>query len=94
MAKLSARGAHKVTEESIDLPTDIEGVGGYIRYTFALRSDGVILRCSQFPFHPHGSYDRRRSTYTIVARIKKGADQRAVFDKFVTSRRARYGITA
>lgn len=88
MAKISARGARKLAEQSIDMPMD-ERVGGVARLFLVLRSDGVILRATSFPHHPHGAYDRKRTGYTIAARIKPGADMQVVFDRYVERKRAK-----
>lgn len=67
MAKISANGAVKLAEAHLDTidPEDI-GVGGMWRTIYVLRSDGVVLRATQFPQHPNGAYDRKRQGYKRV----------------------------
>jgi hypothetical protein len=78
MAKISARGAVKLAEATQDIPADDMGsVGGTIRVFYVLRSDGVVLRATSFPFHPGGSYDRKRSSYAVTGRMLKSTATRA-----------------
>jgi hypothetical protein len=86
MAKISARGATKLAEASIDMPFD-QSVGGVARLFYVLRSDGAILKATSFPNHPRGAYDRKRTGYTIIAKIKPGNDIHEVFNKYVARNR-------
>lgn len=88
MAKISANKGSKVAERSIDRVAG-DSHGGVLRIWYVLTSDGRILRASSYPLAPN-DYDRKRSSYTIAARIK--ADHtRPLLDVFnaYVDRRAR-----
>jgi len=85
MAKISARGAHKVCENSVDIDRSSDDIGSFLgpvaRVHYVLRSDGKILRAIAYP-QATTAYDRKRGGYTIVATIKPGYDMREVFDRY------------
>ena len=93
MAKISANGAVKLAEAHLDTYDDEDiGVGGMWRTIYVLRSDGVVLRATQFPQHPNGAYDRKRSAYKVQGRFTKAIGHDALlaaFERFA----ARKGAT-
>lgn len=89
MAKISARGATKVAEAHFDF-TDSTSV---VRYFYVLRSDGVILKATSWP-NAATAYDRKRTGYSIAAKVKPVNDKLDVFTKFVNRRAARLGTVA
>jgi hypothetical protein len=89
MAKISARGATKVTEAHFDF-TDSTSV---VRYFYVLRSDGAILSANAWP-NAESAYDRKRTGYSIAAKIKPGNDNLDVFNRYVNKRAARLGTVA
>ena len=101
MAKISARGCHKLAEVTRDVDilkmrSEAFGItegdkswsdacGGTIRYFYVLRSDGQILQASSYPFHPGGSYYRKRGGYSLwksfsAAAVTKG--EQYLIDQF------------
>jgi hypothetical protein len=68
MAKISARGAVKLAEAHLDMESS-DWPGGVARTIYVLRSDGVVLRATQFPQHPQGAYDRKRTGYVKVGKL-------------------------
>jgi hypothetical protein len=87
MAKISAHGSHKVTERSFDVysGTHSDFLGSVTRYIFVLRSDGAILRATSWP-EAETSYDRKRTGYSLIAKIKPGRDRLEAFNRFVDRR--------
>lgn len=83
MAKISAHGATKTAELTSDVTNGVPSTGGIVRYIHVLRSDGAILRSSSFPQHPHGSVNRKRSTYRKVAQVSVSATEpQRVFEAY------------
>lgn len=82
MAKISARGAHKVASASKRWSDD-DGYEHKLR--LALRSDGKILRAHDLLLPTMAKYGSRgwnRGAYSIAATIKAGADPLAVFTAY------------
>lgn len=87
MAKISAHGSTKLAEGFYDF--NYGGSLGAVRTFYVLRSDGVILRASSYPFAQR-AYDRKRSGYTVAGRFKPGKDVSVErFQEFVSRRAAR-----
>lgn len=93
MAKISARGATKVAEAHFDFTDSFAGTTHVVRYFYVLRSDGAILSANAWP-NAESAYDRKRTGYSIAAKVKPGNDNLAVFTKFVNRRAARLGTVA
>lgn len=76
MAKISAHNSFKLAESWFDITSyggDHEvdrNVGGVVRRFYVLRSDGKVLAASSFPKHPGGSYDRKRTGYSVAGTLK------------------------
>jgi hypothetical protein len=96
MAKMSARGAHKVVGYVYDV-TDAEqrARGERMELTYALRSDGKVLRKIDF-IYPPGNYAGARSYrqaggYSIYGAVKDKANIRAGFERFIAKVTAKRG---
>ena len=89
MAKISARGAVKLAEATMDEESS-DWPGGVARTFYVLRSDGTILRASSFPNHPGGSYDRKRTAYTVMGKLKActTAEKHEAFARYIARKGA------
>lgn len=91
MAKISAHNARKLAELVVPYHrgSPDEYFGGTTEYIYVLTSDRRILRSFRYP-EARSSYDRKRSGYKLVAKVKPTAeDPMKVFRTYV-ERQARY----
>ena len=91
MAKISAHNARKLAELKVPYHrgSPDEFFGEITEYFYVLTSDRRILRSYRYP-EAKSAYDRKRSSYKIVARIKPTAeDPMRIFRTYV-ERQARY----
>jgi hypothetical protein len=88
MATLSARGAHKVVALVFDVTTvDDHNRGETVEMTYALRSDGHVLRKTDFVRPSYdGSMWRQSGNYTLVTSkpLHESKRNREFFVKAIT----------
>jgi hypothetical protein len=93
MAKISARGCHKLAEATFDFPRDDSGTcdhfGPVLRHVFVLRSDGHILSCTSHP-QAADSYDRRRSGLTLWKKFKAEVPASEYVERFAKIMGSKY----